>query len=156
MLLNRVCLAPGEALYLGPGMLHAYLRGTAVEVMGNSDNTLRCGLTPKYVSREELMTVVSFEPQLPEILRPEQRGAVGTYASPTPFFSLSVLDISGQLVALTSAGPEIFLVTEGQCTLHAGGEEVSLTPGRACFVPAITEALEVTGEARVFRASSSD
>ncbi|MBC7308257.1 MAG: mannose-6-phosphate isomerase, class I, partial [Dietzia sp.] len=55
LLLNRVVLQPGEAVYLGPGQLHAYLRGVGVEVMANSDNVLRGGLTPKHVDVPELM-----------------------------------------------------------------------------------------------------
>ena len=49
LLLNRIHLEPGEALYLAAGNLHAYLRGTAIEIMANSDNVLRGGLTPKHI-----------------------------------------------------------------------------------------------------------
>ncbi len=71
MLLNRVRLQPGEALFLGAGIPHAYLNGLGVEIMANSDNVLRCGLTPKHVDVPELLRVVRFEPSDPGVLRPE-------------------------------------------------------------------------------------
>ena len=65
LLLNRITLAPGEAIFLGPGNLHAYLQGAGVEVMGASDNVVRGGLTPKHVDVHELLAVLRIEP-LPE------------------------------------------------------------------------------------------
>ena len=60
LLLNRLVLGPGEAVYLAAGNLHAYLRGTGVEILANSDNILRCGLTPKHVDVPELLRVLDF------------------------------------------------------------------------------------------------
>ncbi|MGW1143337.1 mannose-6-phosphate isomerase, class I, partial [Streptomyces zhihengii] len=71
MLLNHVRLQPGEALFLGAGIPHAYLNGLGVEIMANSDNVLRCGLTPKHVDVPELLRVVRFEASDPGVLRPE-------------------------------------------------------------------------------------
>src|SRR5690606_15252997 len=71
MLLNHVRLQPGEALFLGAGVPHAYLDGLAVEIMANSDNVLRCGLTPKHVDVPELLRIVRFESRDAGILRPE-------------------------------------------------------------------------------------
>ncbi len=75
MLLNHVRLQPGEALFLGAGIPHAYLNGLGVEIMANSDNVLRCGLTPKHVDVPELLRIVRFEPSDPGVLRP--RGVPG-------------------------------------------------------------------------------
>lgn len=71
MLLNHVRLQPGEALFLGAGIPHAYLSGLGVEIMANSDNVLRCGLTPKHVDVPELLRIVRFEAADPGVLRPE-------------------------------------------------------------------------------------
>lgn len=71
MLLNYVQLQPGEALFLGAGVPHAYLNGLGVEIMANSDNVLRCGLTPKHVDVPELLRIVRFEATDPGVLRPE-------------------------------------------------------------------------------------
>ena len=64
MLLNHVTLQPGEALYLGAGVPHAYLDGLGVEIMANSDNVLRCGLTPKHIDVPELMRILLDEASL--------------------------------------------------------------------------------------------
>ena len=69
LLLNRVLLGPGEAVFLGPGNLHAYLRGFGVEVMSNSDNVVRGGMTVKHVDVEELLAVLDFDP----LARPRRR-----------------------------------------------------------------------------------
>ncbi|RSS45109.1 mannose-6-phosphate isomerase, class I, partial [Streptomyces sp. WAC07061] len=88
MLLNHVRLQPGEAMFLGAGIPHAYLDGLGVELMANSDNVLRCGLTPKHVDVPELLKVVIFEPSAPGILRPEGDGEE-VYETPIDEFRLS-------------------------------------------------------------------
>ncbi|WP_434993081.1 mannose-6-phosphate isomerase, class I [Arthrobacter sp. Ld5] len=71
LLLNRVSLRPGEALYLPAGNIHAYLGGLGIEVMASSDNVLRGGLTPKHVDTAELLATVVFAPLAPPSLVPE-------------------------------------------------------------------------------------
>src|SRR5206468_6918698 len=69
LLLNRITLGPGEGIYLSAGNLHAYLRGVGLEVMANSDNVLRGGLTPKHVDVPELLRVLDFTPTTEAQLR---------------------------------------------------------------------------------------
>src|SRR6201999_3884389 len=69
LLLNRISLAPGETIFLTAGNLHAYLRGVGVEIMANSDNVLRGGLTPKHVDVPELLRVLDFTPTTEKRLR---------------------------------------------------------------------------------------
>ncbi len=89
LLLNHVELAPGEAIYLPPGNLHAYLRGTAVEIMANSDNVLRGGLTPKHVDVPELLRVLDFSCGDMPVLRGDRCGNRWVYRTPAPEFELS-------------------------------------------------------------------
>ncbi|MFJ5561283.1 mannose-6-phosphate isomerase, class I [Streptomyces sp. NPDC093250] len=151
MLLNHVRLQPGEALFLGAGVPHAYLDGLGVEIMANSDNVLRCGLTPKHVDVPELLRIVRFEAREPGILRPEA-GPDGeeVYQTPIDEFRLSryVLPESGATHDLTLAPPQILLCTAG--SLRAGEHE--LTPGRSVFVPAGEQA-HVSGTGTLFRAT---
>src|SRR5690606_32245761 len=70
LLLNQVALAPGEAVFMPPGNLHAYLGGTGVEIMAASDNVLRGGLTSKHVDVAELLRVLSYEPLAEPVLAP--------------------------------------------------------------------------------------
>ncbi|MFC4498352.1 MULTISPECIES: mannose-6-phosphate isomerase, class I [Streptomyces] len=151
MLLNHVRLQPGEALFLGAGIPHAYLSGLGVEIMANSDNVLRCGLTPKHVDVPELLRVVRFASGDPGVLRPEASpDGEELYDTPIDEFRLSryVLPEDGDARDLTRATPQILLCTAG--TVRAGEHE--LTPGQSVFVPA-GEKAEVSGEGTLFRAT---
>ncbi|MER6529033.1 mannose-6-phosphate isomerase, class I [Streptomyces sp. NPDC001508] len=151
MLLNHVRLQPGEALFLGAGIPHAYLSGLGVEIMANSDNVLRCGLTPKHVDVPELLRIVRFEPGDPGVLRPEASpDGEEVYETPIDEFRLSryVLPAGGTTHDLTLPTPQILLCTAG--SVRAGEHE--LTPGQSVFVPAAEKA-EVSGTGTLFRAT---
>ncbi|MEU8959952.1 mannose-6-phosphate isomerase, class I [Streptomyces sp. NPDC048518] len=151
MLLNHVQLQPGEALFLGAGVPHAYLDGLGVEIMANSDNVLRCGLTPKHVDVPELLRIVRFEATDPGVLRPEASvDGEEVYETPIDEFRLSRLVLPEGAAAhdLTAATPQILLCTAG--SVRAG--ELPLKPGESAFVPA-GEKAEVSGTGTVFRAT---
>ncbi|MER7970296.1 mannose-6-phosphate isomerase, class I [Streptomyces sp. NPDC096080] len=151
LLLNHVRLQPGEALFLSAGIPHAYLNGLGVEIMANSDNVLRCGLTPKHVDVPELLRVVRFEAGDAGVLRPEATpDGEEVYATPIDEFRLSrfVLPEGAAAHDLTLGTPQILLCTSG--TVRAGEHE--LTPGQSVFVPA-RERAEVSGAGTVFRAT---
>ncbi|MFF4368430.1 mannose-6-phosphate isomerase, class I [Streptomyces sp. NPDC001594] len=154
LLLNHVRLQPGEAMFLGAGIPHAYLDGLGVELMANSDNVLRCGLTPKHVDVPELLKVVVFEPSLPGILRPEGDGEE-VYETPVDEFRLSrfALAPGGAPRTLPDTAPQILLCTAGQCTARsARAGELALVPGESVFVPA-GEKVELSGSGTIFRAT---
>ncbi|MFF4311175.1 mannose-6-phosphate isomerase, class I [Streptomyces sp. 900105755] len=151
MLLNHVRLQPGEALFLGAGIPHAYLNGLGVEIMANSDNVLRCGLTPKHVDVPELLRIVRFEAGDAGVLRPEAApDGEEVYETPIDEFRLSryVLPEGTAAHDLTLPTPQILLCTAG--ALRVG--EHDLAPGRSVFVPAAEKA-EVSGAGTVFRAT---
>lgn len=151
MLLNHVRLQPGEALFLGAGIPHAYLNGLGVEIMANSDNVLRCGLTPKHVDVPELLRIVRFEAADPGVLRPEASpDGEEVYETPIDEFRLSryVLPEGAAPHDLTRATPQILLCAAG--SVRAGDHELS--PGQSVFVPA-GERAEVSGTGTVFRAT---
>ncbi|MFF3645737.1 mannose-6-phosphate isomerase, class I [Streptomyces sp. NPDC002564] len=151
MLLNYVQLQPGEALFLGAGVPHAYLNGLGVEIMANSDNVLRCGLTPKHVDVPELLRIVRFEATDPGVLRPEGSSTgEEVYETPIDEFLLSrfVLPEGAAPHDLTAATPQILLCTAG--SVRAG--ELTLEPGQSAFVPA-GEKAEVSGVGTLFRAT---
>lgn len=151
MLLNYVQLQPGEALFLGAGVPHAYLDGLGVEIMATSDNVLRCGLTPKHIDVPELLRIVRFEATDPGILRPEASpSGEELYETPIDEFRLSRFDLSpgAAPVDLTAATPQILLCTAG--ALRTG--DFGLVPGDSVFVPA-GENAEVSGAGTLFRAT---
>ena len=157
MLLNHVSLRPGEALYLAAGVPHAYLSGLGVEIMANSDNVLRCGLTPKHVDVPELLRIVRFEPTDPGILRPEadDTGGEEIYDTPVGEFRLSRFTLVSGAAPHTLHGPaaQILLCTGGDALLEGGGDvEITLTPGRSAYVPA-GERVRISGDGTLFRAT---
>ncbi|MFI8351447.1 mannose-6-phosphate isomerase, class I [Streptomyces sp. NPDC085596] len=150
MLLNHVRLQPGEALFLGAGIPHAYLSGLGVEIMANSDNVLRCGLTPKHVDVPELLRVVRFEASDPGVLRPEASpDGEEVYETPIDEFRLSRYVLPGGTARdLTLPTPQILLCTAGSVRVGEHG----LLSGRSVFVPA-GEKTEASGEGTLFRAT---
>ncbi|TSD97353.1 mannose-6-phosphate isomerase, class I [Skermania sp. ID1734] len=148
LLLNRVTLEPGEGLYLDAGNLHAYLRGVAVEIMANSDNVLRGGLTPKHVDVPELLRVLDFTPVDVPVLRPVPYGADGVvrYRTPAPEFALLRVDLSAATgpVSVAVDGPAIALCTAADVQIRCGGEELILRPGAAGWVSAADPEITVS------------
>lgn len=158
LLLNLVRLAPGEAIWMPAGNLHAYLSGLGVELMAASDNVLRGGLTPKRVDVDELLRVLRFEvldePLLPAVT---VEPGVDTWDVPVPDFKLYRIELDGTRppVEVPAGGPRIVLCAAG--TVFAGqsedGTPVELGPGTAAYVPAAAGAIKVAGTGRVFVAA---
>lgn len=140
LLLNCITLRPGQALYLDAGQLHAYLGGVAVEIMANSDNVLRSGLTTKHIDVPELMKVLTFEPLSGPGLEPD---AQGHYDTPAPDFQLQRLS-DGQ--EATVHGPAIVLAVGSgtvQVTEAESQRPTDLASGHAVWVS------HKTGDVRV-------
>jgi mannose-6-phosphate isomerase len=158
LLLNLVRLAPGEAIYLPAGNLHAYLDGTGVELMASSDNVLRGGLTPKHIDVPELLSILDFRPLPVEVVRPVARGNEHVYVTPAPEFELSSYELgSANEATVDVTGPEIWLVTSGSASLSdQHGTALTLKRGGSAFVSAATGQLRVSGNGQVFRAKVGD
>jgi mannose-6-phosphate isomerase len=136
--LNLIRLKSGEAIFLPPGMLHAYLEGFGVELQANSDNVLRGGLTSKHVDTEELLSILRFAPYRPAALQAAARsGADNWYFYPLSCreFSLSITQCRNASVRVP-VYPAIVLVTQGEARLSVSGstDDVVLSPGESAFV----------------------
>jgi mannose-6-phosphate isomerase len=163
MLLNRITLEPGEAIYLPAGNLHAYLEGIGFEVMANSDNVLRGGLTPKHVDVPELLRVLDFTPTEHAALMPvtAKQGIEIIYETPAPEFAVSVLCLDGEQLGhqvdapMHHDGPQILLCTEGSVQLHAKSSVLTLQRGAAAWVAADDGPIRLVAEepSRLFRAT---
>jgi mannose-6-phosphate isomerase len=136
LLLNRVTLAPGEALYLPAGNLHAYLSGAGVELMANSDNVLRGGMTPKHVDVPELLRVLDFHAGPPPVLTGTPDGDWVRYDTKAEEFLLRRCDAESGEVAVPDGGPRILLCTSGAASLRADGADLTLTRGAAAWLAA--------------------
>ena len=155
LLLNRITLQPGQALYLPGGNLHAYLAGVGIEIMANSDNVLRGGLTPKHVDVPELMKVLDFTPGDQPILRGDP-GMAGewVYQTPTPEFRLSRLEPAGGKLEIDHAGPQVLLVVDGSVQVSdARGGSLTVPKGRSVWIGAQDGPVWLTGAGTVFRAT---
>ena len=132
LLLNLVHVSPGQALFLGAGNLHAYLGGLGVEVMANSDNVLRGGLTPKHVDVDELLAILDFAPLVHPVMVSRSVGrGVAVFDTPVPDFRLCVHPMDAdQHVELNTEGPEIIVCTAGEVTVG----DVVLSRGVSAFV----------------------
>jgi len=155
LLLNRVTLHPGQALYLPSGNLHAYLSGTGVEIMGNSDNVLRGGLTSKHVDVPELMRVLDFTPGPVRVLHGEvspTRELV--YPTPAAEFRLARLDVGRAVREIAHPGPQVLLVTEGKVMVTAaGGASLAVRRGESVWIAARDRDVQLSGSGTVFRAT---
>jgi mannose-6-phosphate isomerase len=164
LLLNRVELGPGDALYLGAGIIHAYLHGLGIEAMASSDNVLRGGLTPKHIDMAELTQVVTFQPTEPERIAPQPLAAPGVreirYLPPTAEFAVSDVTIAepGTSGYELPSGPAIVLALSGRTVLRAEAAhalpgstaELTLERGQSAFVPAYEKVrVSSSGPARV-------
>ncbi|WP_433473186.1 mannose-6-phosphate isomerase, class I [Spirillospora sp. CA-142024] len=147
LLLNHVELSPGQALFLDAGVPHSYLGGLAIEVMANSDNVLRCGLTGKHIDVPELMRVVEFAPTAPHRIEPT---AGHDYRTPAEEFVLTRHDLTPTSENLPTGLPQTLLCLKGEAHLTAA-RTLTLTRGEAAFIPAAAPTIHLTGTGTLYR-----
>jgi mannose-6-phosphate isomerase len=154
LLLNLIRLAPGEAIYLPARRLHAYLQGVGVEILANSDNVLRGGLTPKHVDVVELLRVLEFHAGPVGVLQGEARGSARVYQTPAAEFELQSFRLrpSERPTVTDRRGPEILFCQCGQVTVECAGSELALGQGQAVFLAASEPGYALSGEGTLFRA----
>jgi mannose-6-phosphate isomerase len=158
ILLNLVRLEPGQALFLDAGELHAYLEGLGIELMANSDNVLRGGLTPKHVDVSELLRVLKFEDKDATLLKPQESVANELlYPSPVEEFVLSAITLNkGALYQSPEhRSVEILICTRGMVTLtdYDSQTETQLQQGVSALIPAAVERYAVRGEGTCYKAA---
>jgi mannose-6-phosphate isomerase len=130
------------------------VRGTGLEIMANSDNVLRAGLTPKYIDVAELLDCTRCLPKPDDqiLLAPHLEGAVQHFEVPVPDFTFSVYPAGEH--ALTTASAEILFAIDGTVTLQQGEQSLRLEKGQSAFVPAATGHYRLLAEGRVARAGN--
>ncbi|MAG13986.1 MAG: mannose-6-phosphate isomerase, class I [Spirochaetales bacterium] len=157
-LLNLYRLTPGQALYLGAGELHAYLDGMGVELMANSDNVLRGGLTSKHIDVSELLATLTFDVRPKIVLDGVSVSATEkTYQSEAEEFILSEICVSNgnSYVSAPNHSVEIYIVIDGRCFLHpdSSDETCSLKKGESVLVPASVPGYAIDGNAKLYKAA---
>lgn len=158
LFLNVLELQPGQALFLAAGELHTYLHGVAVEIMANSDNVLRGGLTSKHVDVPELLAALTFESGPPEVLTPRSLGSVAAvYDAPVGEFALATLRprFDAAFESGRERSVEILFCAEGEAAIEdvGSGEVTPLPRGSAALVAAAVSGYRLKGDATIFRAA---
>lgn len=156
--MNVLRLEPGEALYTPAGRLHAYLEGAGMELMANSDNVLRGGLTAKNMDVPELLKILNFKHSRVDILEPERRqSGENIYRTPAKEFSLSVISVGKGSFFESSQkrSVEIMCCLEGDALVTdlGDGEGLSLTKGAVIIIPAAVKHYRIEGKATLYKAS---
>ncbi|MCF8095044.1 MAG: mannose-6-phosphate isomerase, class I [Desulfobacteraceae bacterium] len=154
--LNLVTIQPKEAVFLYPGVIHAYLHGLGIEIMANSDNVLRGGLTQKHIDPEELFRTVRFFPEPPYYIKPRPATRFeNDYPAGAEEFALSEIKISPDCTWHSPAvhGAEILLCMQGEAKVSNKGENsISIKQGGSVLVPAGSGEYQITGNALFYRA----
>ena len=158
ILLNLVRLQPGEAIYVPAGELHGYLEGAAIELMANSDNVLRGGLTAKHVDVPELLKILRFSYKGVDILMPHEQETVESFYPPvSEEFVLSMIaPRQGSFFESSKKrSVEMMICIEGDARVTdlGSGEMLPLTKGTTIIVPAAVERYRIEGEAKIYKAS---
>ena len=153
LLLNVVKLNPGEAMFLFAETPHAYLQGVALEVMANSDNVLRAGLTPKYIDIPELVANVKFvaKPADQLLTTLVKHGAELDFPIPVEDFAFSLHDLSAQETAISQQSAAILFCVEGEAVLSKGEQRLVLKPGESAFIGADESPVNASGVGRLAR-----
>ncbi|EGQ7978741.1 mannose-6-phosphate isomerase, class I [Vibrio cholerae] len=157
LMLNVITLQPGEAMFLDAETPHAYLHGTGLEIMANSDNVLRAGLTPKYMDIDELVACTQFKHKPLEQLRLKSEVIEGCEQYPIPVadFKFAIIPpATQQTIGVQSA--EIVLPLDSSMILrHTNGEKCLVRKGQSVFIPAYAEQYTIECDGRVARAFSA-
>ena len=153
LMCNHLKLAPGEAVFLPAGNLHAYLSGAGIEVMASSDNVLRGGLTTKHVDLAALIEVLDFTDGRIPVIHPVLGPGGLRYPVPVDDFDLTRIALDEGTGTLTTRGPQLLLCTEGGAVLASADGELALAKGQAAFVPAGAP-VSARGPAVLYRATT--
>jgi len=163
LFLNIVSLKPNEALYIDAGELHAYLEGSGLELMANSDNVIRGGLTPKHVDVTELINILDFTSREPRIILPEDVGNnEAVYPAGSEEFLLSVIRLKGDGREGSShhsslpRSAEIIICTEGKARIKDlySSEVLEILNGMSFFIPASVKGYIISGAATLYKAAT--
>jgi len=154
LLLNLIKLMPGEAMFLFAETPHAYLEGVGLEIMANSDNVLRAGLTEKYIDIPELIANVVFkEKRAPQWLTPPvSEGLARHFPVPVDDFAFSVYTLDASDTVLPAGSVAILFCIEGDITLSDGEQILQLVAGESVFIGASEPAVVASGSGQLARA----
>jgi mannose-6-phosphate isomerase len=155
LLLRHSVLRPGQAMFMAAGGLHAYLHGTGIELLANSDNVVRAGLTGKHIDIPELIKLTDPAVGVPLLEGRDLGDGVWVYDSPAPEFRLYRAEPGSAELTLPMTGPRLVLCTEGTVTLRdVAGNALKAARGESCFLSAADGAVTASGPGVLFLAAT--
>jgi mannose-6-phosphate isomerase len=155
LLLRYSVLRPGQAMFMAAGGLHAYIHGTGIELLANSDNVVRAGLTGKHIDVPELLKLTDPSVSVPLVEGRDLGDGVHVYDSPAPEFRLYRAEVGGGEMTLPIVGPRLLLCTEGTLTLcDAAGNNLKAGRGESCFLAAADGRITASGPGTCFIATT--
>lgn len=160
LFLNIYKLRPGEAIYIPSGLLHAYLSGLAIELMANSDNVIRCGLTPKYIDVQEFISIAKFNAEKPKILKAKKiTSNESFYKTLANEFILSEIILKNDKYILEKSvdlamEPSILFNVDGRIRVEdvESGTKIDLNYGESLFADDNCKII-LSGKGKIYRAS---
>ncbi len=153
LLMRHAVLQPGQAVFLPAGGLHAYLHGTGIELLANSDNVVRAGLTGKHIDIPELLKLTDPAVEVPLIAPRDLGNGIAAYDTPAPEFRLYRAALGAGPVTLPGDGPRLVLSVDGTLTLTAAGATLKLGQGESAFLSAADATVTAAGPAEAFIAT---
>ena len=150
LLLRHRVLRPGQAVFLPAGGLHAYLHGTGIELLANSDNVVRAGLTGKHIDVPELLKLTDPAVDVPVIAPRALADGVAVYDSPAPEFRLFRAEPGPAEITLPADGARLVLCTESTVTLRTAQTTLKAGRGESCFVSAADGAVTASGPGVIY------
>ena len=150
--MNLMNLAPGDSAFTPDGQVHAYVSGTAIELMNPSDNVLRAGLTPKHIDTEELIKVLGEHQDAPVLQRPAANSSgVEQYAMWDERMSVQHIRVlAGKPVEYTFEGTSAALVVDGSVTISVGEQNITLRGTESVLHAGDSTSVTITGEGELY------
>lgn len=154
MILNVITLRPNEAMFIDARTPHAYIKGTGLEIMANSDNVLRAGLTSKHIDVDELVRCTLFESKSKSSLlcQPCIEGNRRCYSTPVTDFKFDVFMLAKEEAINVNSAEVVFAIDDDVSFSHISGECLTIHKGESVFIPAYTENYTLSSKGRVARA----
>ncbi|MBR0573032.1 MULTISPECIES: mannose-6-phosphate isomerase, class I [Pasteurellaceae] len=151
LMLNTIELQPNEAMFLYAETPHAYVQGTGLEIMANSDNVLRAGLTPKYIDVAELIDNTKFDSISPENIKIEPNNN-NEYPIPVPDFKFAIMTVTENVKTHSLNSAEILFCTKGEIIIHSHNKQIILHKGESAFIGYGLESYQYSGKGLIARA----
>ncbi|MEZ9207070.1 mannose-6-phosphate isomerase, class I [Vibrio splendidus] len=153
LLLNIIELQPGEAMFLHAETPHAYVEGTALEVMASSDNVLRAGLTPKHIDVEQLIQNTTFASIVPEQLKiePIKREGYVHFPIPVDDFGFDIFNVTQEQRTVFTRSAEIVMCIAGEVKVESDTQSILLKKGESLFVSCDSPQYQLKGMGQIAR-----